>query len=128
MTGFIHDLPFGAQVQPDGRVRFRLWAPGQDGVSLVVEQQDAVPLERRGDLRAAAVDDDRAKTGVTQEDDVLGERTLKRDVGHRVAAELDDDGPAVEALQPWQRLDEGGRLLQRGRAAGLRRGGRGRVE
>jgi malto-oligosyltrehalose trehalohydrolase len=49
MTGFFHDLPFGAQVQPDGRVRFRLWAPGQDRVSLVVEQRDAVPLERRED-------------------------------------------------------------------------------
>ena len=49
MTGFAHDLPFGAQVQPDGRVRFRLWAPGQDHVSLLIEQQDALPLERRED-------------------------------------------------------------------------------
>ena len=49
MTGFAHDLLFGAQVQPDGRVRFRLWAPGQDRVSLLIEQQDALPLDRRGD-------------------------------------------------------------------------------
>ena len=49
MTGFAHDLPFGAQVQPDGRVRFRLWAPGQDRISLLIEQQDALPLERRED-------------------------------------------------------------------------------
>jgi maltooligosyltrehalose trehalohydrolase len=49
MTGFAHDLPFGAQVQPDGRVRFRLWAPGQDGVSLLIEQQEAVALERHED-------------------------------------------------------------------------------
>ena len=49
MTGFVHDLPFGAQVQPDGRVRFRLWAPGQDHISLLVEQREAVPLERRDD-------------------------------------------------------------------------------
>ena len=49
MTGFVHDLPFGAQLQPDGRVRFRLWAPGQDRASLLIEQQDALPLERRAD-------------------------------------------------------------------------------
>jgi malto-oligosyltrehalose trehalohydrolase len=49
MMGFAHDLPFGAQVQPDGRVRFRLWAPGQDRVSLVIEQQDTLPLGRRED-------------------------------------------------------------------------------
>jgi maltooligosyltrehalose trehalohydrolase len=49
MTGFVHDLPFGAQVQPDGRVRFRLWAPGQDRVSLLIEQQDTLPLKRRED-------------------------------------------------------------------------------
>jgi malto-oligosyltrehalose trehalohydrolase len=49
MTGFAHDLPFGAQVQPDGRVRFRLWAPGQDHVSLLIEQQNPIPLERRED-------------------------------------------------------------------------------
>ena len=45
MTGFVHDLPFGAQLQPDGRVRFRLWAPSQERVSLVVDQQQPLPLE-----------------------------------------------------------------------------------
>ncbi|HKP24653.1 MAG TPA: malto-oligosyltrehalose trehalohydrolase [Dongiaceae bacterium] len=46
MTGFVHDLPFGAQVQPEGRVRFRLWAPGQERVSLAIDQQQPVPMER----------------------------------------------------------------------------------
>ena len=49
MTGFVHDLPFGAQLQPDGRVRFRLGAPGQDRVSLLIEQQEAVALQRGDD-------------------------------------------------------------------------------
>ena len=50
MTGFAHDLPFGAQVQPDGRVRFRLWAPGQEHVSLVLESQESpLPLQRDED-------------------------------------------------------------------------------
>ncbi len=47
MTGFAHDLPFGAQMQPDGRVRFRLWAPGHERVSLVIDQQQPLPMERR---------------------------------------------------------------------------------
>ena len=32
-----HDMPFGAQLLPDGRVRFRLWAPAARRVELVLE-------------------------------------------------------------------------------------------
>ena len=75
---------------------------------------DAEPVELRGDLRAAAVHDDRAQPGVA-----AGRRRPRRTpacsavVGHRVAAELDDDGAAVEPLQPGQRLDEDAGLRQR---------------
>ena len=55
----------------------------------------------RGDLRAAAVHDDRAHPGVPEEDHVLGERLLQRLVGHRVAAELDHD------VRPWKRSSQG---------------------
>ena len=71
---------------------------------------DAEAPEHGPDLRAAAVDDDRPQPGVPEEGDVLGEGRLERLVGHRVAAVLDDDERAVEALQPRQRLDEGGGL------------------
>ena len=67
---------------------------------------DAEPVEHRGDLRAAAVHDDRLDAGVAQEHHVGGERPLQLGVDHRVAAVLDDDGGAVEPLQPRQRLDE----------------------
>ena len=67
---------------------------------------DAEPAEHRGDLRAAAVHDDRPQAGVPQEHHVLGERRAQRVVGHRVAAVLDDDGAAVEPLEPGQRLDQ----------------------
>ena len=46
MTRFAHDLPFGAQVQPDGWVRFRLWAPGHERMSVVIDQQQPLPMER----------------------------------------------------------------------------------
>ncbi len=36
----------GACVLPDGRVRFRLWAPGVDAVKLCVEDE-AIPMEQR---------------------------------------------------------------------------------
>jgi len=32
-----HEMPFGAQLLPDGRVRFRLWAPAARRVELVLE-------------------------------------------------------------------------------------------
>src|SRR5690606_12617493 len=67
---------------------------------------DAEPVEHRGDLRAAAVDDDRLQPRQSQEHHVLCERGLQLVVDHRVAAVLDHDGRAVEALQPRQRLDE----------------------
>ncbi len=78
------------------------------------DRLDAEPVEMRGDLRAAAVHDDRPQAGVAEEHDVLGERALQRVVDHGVAAELDDDGPSVELLEPRQRLDEDADSLQRG--------------
>ncbi len=45
-----HAMPFGAQVQPDGSVRFTLWAPGAERVSLWLEDTQALlPMARRGD-------------------------------------------------------------------------------
>ncbi|MGA7539579.1 MAG: malto-oligosyltrehalose trehalohydrolase [Steroidobacteraceae bacterium] len=38
-----HEMPFGAQVLPDGRVRFRLWAPAARGVELVLESPGGPP-------------------------------------------------------------------------------------
>ena len=32
-----HSMPFGAEIQPDGKVRFRLWGPGVASVSLAIE-------------------------------------------------------------------------------------------
>jgi malto-oligosyltrehalose trehalohydrolase len=48
-TSFAHAMPFGAALQ-DGGVRFRLWAPGQRQVSLLlVGRDDAVPMDAQGD-------------------------------------------------------------------------------
>src|SRR5258708_35175635 len=35
-----HTLPFGAEILPDGTVRFRLWAPAQPAVTVVVARGD----------------------------------------------------------------------------------------
>jgi maltooligosyltrehalose trehalohydrolase len=34
---FSHEMPFGAALEADGSVRFRLWAPAQNSVSLLLE-------------------------------------------------------------------------------------------
>ncbi len=47
-----HEMPFGAQLLPDGRVSFRQWAPGARRVELVLEpaagQQKVLPMECSG--------------------------------------------------------------------------------
>ncbi|HEX9463692.1 MAG TPA: malto-oligosyltrehalose trehalohydrolase [Alphaproteobacteria bacterium] len=49
MVGFVHQMPFGACLD-DGSVRFRLWAPGQTAVSLVLEPAgQAIPMPAVGD-------------------------------------------------------------------------------
>jgi hypothetical protein len=72
---------------------------------------DAQAIEHRGDLGSPAMDDDRADTGVAQEDHVFGERLLQSLVDHGVAAELDDHDAVVEPLEPVERLDEGRDLV-----------------
>ena len=67
----------------------------------------AEPVEHRGDLRSAAVDDDGAQPGIPQERHVLGEGGLEAVVHHGVAAVLDDDEGAAELLEPRQGLDQG---------------------
>ena len=68
------------------------------------------PGEHRGDLRTAAVDDDRMQAGIPEEGDVLREGGLEGVVGHGVAAVLHDNERPTEALEPRECLDEGGRL------------------
>jgi hypothetical protein len=64
--------------------------------------EDAEPFQHLGDLRAAAVDDDRADADQAEIDYILGERVEQLRVDHRVAAELDHERLAVELLQPGQ--------------------------
>ena len=47
MTAFSRDLPFGATLLGDDRVRFRLWAPGRRAASVEIEGGPAVPLVAR---------------------------------------------------------------------------------
>ena len=69
----------------------------------------AEPGHQRADLRAAAVDDDRAHPDEAHQHDVLGEQVegvVVGRAGEGVAAVLDDDGLAGEAADVRQRLDE----------------------
>ena len=46
----VHTMPFGAEVLAEGRVRFRLWAPSQETVALVLEdEQRVLPMARLDD-------------------------------------------------------------------------------
>jgi maltooligosyltrehalose trehalohydrolase len=54
-----HSLPFGAELQPDGKARFRLWAPDAKAVALVLPQRGDEPYPLRaieGGWHEAAID------------------------------------------------------------------------
>ena len=64
------------------------------------------PLQRLGDLGAAAVDDDRSQPGRLQQHHLLGEAALQRRIDHRRAAVLDDGALAGELADVAERLDD----------------------
>jgi hypothetical protein len=68
--------------------------------------RQAEPLHVRGDLRAAAVDDDGIDPDVLEDHDVARELLAQRGVLHRRPAVLDHHGLAVELADVWQRLEE----------------------
>ncbi len=79
----------------------------------------AEPFHQLGDLRTAAVHDDRAHPDEAHQHDVLGEqgeRIVVGGAGEGIAAVLDDDGLAGEPPDVRQRLDED-RRLERCRSA-----------
>ena len=47
--GLPQELRFGAELRPGDMVRFRLWAPGQDNVTLVLEEKVPLPMPRGED-------------------------------------------------------------------------------
>ena len=71
-------------------------------------------VEHVGDLRPAAVDDDRVQPDELQEHDVAAEALAQARIVHRVAAVLDDDRLAAKFLDVGQRLDEDGGFLDGG--------------
>ena len=74
---------------------------------------DAEPVQVLGDLRAAAVHDDRPQPGVAQEHDVLGEGACSSGLVIALPPYLITTILPWKRCQPRQRVDEDGRLLQR---------------
>lgn len=44
-----HCMPFGAECLPDGKVRFRLWAPAAQQVSIIIDERAPIPLQPVGE-------------------------------------------------------------------------------
>ena len=64
-TSFSHSMPFGAELTADGAVRFRLWAPGQPEMAVVLGGSDlALAMDPIGDGWFELVTD-RARPGST---------------------------------------------------------------
>ncbi len=110
MTKRVHRMPFGAEVQPDGQVRFRLWAPSHDSIGVQLDEA-AVPLPMRlvGNGWHELVTD-RARAG-THYRFILPDGTSVPDPASRYQPE-DVHGPS-EVIDPagyaWQDEDWRGR-------------------
>ena len=78
------------------------------GHAQAADELDRQPqaLHVGGDLRAAAVDDDRVQPDVLEQHDVARELLAQRRVLHRRAAVLDDDRLAVELPDVGERLEQ----------------------
>ena len=50
-TRYSHSMPFGAELRDDGTTRFRLWAPSQPEIRVVLNgrKDDAQPMTRQAD-------------------------------------------------------------------------------
>ncbi len=55
-------MPHGAEMGPDGRIRFRLWAPGCERIEVAIEGGPTLPLER-GEEGWHSLSTDAAGTG-----------------------------------------------------------------
>src|SRR5699024_8068562 len=66
----------------------------------------AEAVQHGGDLRAAAVHDHRAQSGIAEEAHVVGEGAFQAGIDHGVAAELDDHHRSGELLEPGHGLHE----------------------
>jgi maltooligosyltrehalose trehalohydrolase len=88
----IHSMPFGAQLEPDGKTRFRLWAPAQARVRAELEgEPQLLELERDATGWHTATTD-RARAG-TRYRFVLGDGTRIADPASRYQPD-DVDGPS----------------------------------
>ena len=82
---------------------------------------DAEPFEHMGNLRPAAVHDDRVDADLLQQHDIAGERIFGHAVGHGMAAIFDDQGMPGIAPHVRERLRQDGSFDH-----WVRVGGRGR--
>jgi 1,4-alpha-glucan branching enzyme len=48
-TRRVHPMPFGAEVQANGAVRFRLWAPAHKEIGLVLHGAPTLPMQSLGE-------------------------------------------------------------------------------
>src|SRR6185312_1422565 len=71
-----------------------------------IPASDAHFVERRIDLRAAAMNHQRVNSDIFQQHDVLREARFELLVFHRMTAVFDDEGLAVEALKVRQGLHQ----------------------
>ena len=118
MTTFVRELPFGATLLGDNRVRFRLWAPEQQQVAVEIARGETIAMRRRADgwfeaeadCNSGAQYHYRLGTGLAvpdpasraQADDVHGASLVQQRVNKKLEGSLyekpDSAGRSIEQL------------------------------
>ncbi|MGH8148234.1 MAG: malto-oligosyltrehalose trehalohydrolase, partial [Rhodanobacteraceae bacterium] len=106
----VHPMPYGAELQPDGRVYFRLWAPAQPSIQLALADGPTLPMQTVGEgWFELATDQARAGTRYRY---LLPDGRAVPDPASRFQPE-DVHGPSEvidPAAYPWQDTAWRGRL------------------
>ena len=107
MSNFAHTLPFGAEIQPDGLTRFRIWAPSVPSLMLDRVAEPPVEMQSEGGWFTATV---HAPPGMQYRYRLPDGTAVPDPASRRQAQDVHDPSVVVDPKQyVWQHGDWMGR-------------------
>jgi maltooligosyltrehalose trehalohydrolase len=103
-----HSMPFGVERQPDGALRFRLWAPGARRVDLCLESvsSETMLAMKRDDNGWYSLVTDQAKTGSRYRYCINGEQRVPDPASRWQPQDVHDPSQVIDP-EAWEWTDDG---------------------
>ena len=111
MSKRTHLMPFGTQILPDGRVRFRLWAPGAKSVELCLQgktSQTCVPVPLASESSEEGwyeIDSEQPARGAYYHYRINGETDVPDPASRFQPRDIEDVSQVIDPLH-WEWQDE----------------------